>query len=251
MPPALTVITYNVHSCIGLDNRVAPSRIAEVISAYEPDIVALQELDRGLARTGLVEQARTIAEFLEMNYHFHPSFYLEHGQYGNAVLSRFPLRLVKAGKLPSLPRRKGMELRGAIWVEVMTPGGPVQVLNTHLGLNRKERLAQAGVLLGPEWLGHPGCRPPLLFCGDLNACSRSGVYKKFTRRMLDAQRLDGSAPGGTYHSRYPLMRLDYVFVSPDVGIESAAVQRDPASRVASDHLPLVVKLVIPGYEPNS
>jgi endonuclease/exonuclease/phosphatase family metal-dependent hydrolase len=94
------ILTYNVHACRGLDERPSPGRIADVIAAARPDIVALQELDVGRARSGELDQAEVIARELGMDFHFHPARRIEGERYGAAILSALPLRLVKAGSLP-------------------------------------------------------------------------------------------------------------------------------------------------------
>ncbi len=114
MSQKIRIMTYNVHSCIGTDRKTSTERIAEVIFHSGADIVALQEVDNGLARTGLVDQAREIAGTLEMHFHFHPSLHLEEGAYGNALLSRFPLRLVRGGALPTPRGLRRFERRGAL-----------------------------------------------------------------------------------------------------------------------------------------
>ncbi|GFO67040.1 endonuclease [Geomonas limicola] len=238
-------MTYNVHSSIGMDGKISPLRIARVIERCAPDVVALQELDSGLTRTALVDQAHVIAHQLEMAYHFHPSFRVEEGGYGNAVLSRLPMRLVKAGPLPSHPKRS-FERRGALWVEVEHQGKALQVLATHFGLDRRERICQAEALLGPEWLGHPECRGPVALCGDFNALPRSAAYRCLIRQLKDAQcSLKGCRPRGTFPVRLPLMRIDHLFISPELKVRDIAVPRTALTRLASDHLPLLVTLELP------
>ena len=94
------VMTYNVHACVGMDGKLSPRRIARVIAQSGADIVALQELDVGRSRTNHDDQAHEIARYLEMEFEFHPAWQLEEEKYGDAILSRFPLQLVKAGELP-------------------------------------------------------------------------------------------------------------------------------------------------------
>src|SRR4051794_7462009 len=120
----IRILTYNVHSCRGLDGRVSPGRIAEVIAAARADIVALQELDVGRARSGGLDQAQAIARELGIDVHFHPARQVEGERYGDAILSALPFRLVKAGPLPEPPRRPPFfETRGALWVSVELAGG--------------------------------------------------------------------------------------------------------------------------------
>lgn len=244
----LTVMTYNVHSCKGTDGKVSPYRIAEAIARHSPDVAALQELDSGLVRTGLVDQAEFIASELNMHYHFHPALHIEAGQYGNAVLTRFPTELHRAAELPTLPGRRVPEKRGAIWVKLKVQGREVQVFNTHLGLNSKERLAQAVTLAGGDWLGHPSCVPPVVFCGDLNAAPWSSSYRILEDLLVDVQRVpEGWRPRRTWPGRLPLRRLDYIFASPDIAVREVIVPRDALARAASDHLPVVARIEMPEH----
>lgn len=241
----LTLMTYNVHSCVGKNGKASPSSIAEVIAYYNPDIVALQELDIGLIRSGRTDQAQMIAKDLEMDFHFHPSLTIEKGQYGNAILSRHSMRLIKAGELPTLPGRNTLEKRGALWVEVMYDGHKIQIINTHLGLNRKERSAQLNTLLGQQWLQHPGCQAPITFCGDLNASPLSKVYRRLRAYLHDTQdHVDRKRPQKTWPSGFPIVRLDYIFTSTDIKAISVFAPRTPLTRTVSDHLPLIAELHI-------
>lgn len=236
-------MTYNVHSCIGTDGRVSSRRITEVIRQVEPDVVALQELDSGLVRTGLVDQAHLIADALKMDCQFFPCLRIEKGQYGNAVFSRLPMRLVQASELPTLPQRPNFEKRGALWVEIELPSSKIQFLNTHLGLNQTERLAQVKDLLSDKWLGHLDCRPPVILAGDFNISPLSRAYRRLRGVLWDAGRhLHPLNPRRTWPSRFPLLRLDYIFVTSDFIVKKTRVLHTPLTRIASDHLPLNVEL---------
>jgi len=234
------IVTYNVHSCIGTDRRHAPERIAEVLAALEPDIVALQELDVGRARSGGVHQAELIAQRLGMSMLFHPAVTVLEEQYGDAILSTLPCRLVRASPLPGPARGLFLEPRGALWAEISVAGRPLQVINTHLGLLGAERLLQSHALLGPDWLGHPDCQPPLILAGDFNAPSASATFRRLRRHLHEAQ---GSQPGRrlpTFPSRMPIMALDHLFYRGPVAVERVSVVRTKLTRLASDHLPLVM-----------
>ncbi|MFQ5444716.1 MAG: endonuclease/exonuclease/phosphatase family protein, partial [Nitrospinales bacterium] len=210
----LRIMTYNVHSCIGMDGKLSPDRIARVIAQYNPDIVALQELDVGRQRTGEVDQAHMIANNLEMEFHFHPALQLEEELYGDAILSRYPMSLKRAGPLPSLPHRPKLEKRGALWVTIDIEGREIQLFNTHLGLRKKERMLQAEALLGSQWLAHPDCRGPVVLCGDFNALPNSNICKRICENLKDAQTtLHNHRPQRTWFGHYPVGRIDHVFVS--------------------------------------
>ena len=128
------ILTYNVHRCVGPDRKLDVARVADVIAAQEPDIVALQEVDVGRARTNKIDQAHAIAERLGMVSRFHPAMTVEKELYGDAILTALPETLVKAGPLPGYPRLPRLEPRGALWVSVDVGGAEVQVINTHLCL---------------------------------------------------------------------------------------------------------------------
>jgi len=241
----MRVMTYNVHSCLGMDGKLSPARIARIIARCGPDIVALQELDVGRARTGAIDQAEAIARELKMEFHFHPALALEEELYGDAILSRYPMRLRRAAALPGLNGR-AVEPRGALWVTLDVDGREVQLLNTHLGLVGAERLRQVEALLTDAWLAHADCRGPTILCGDFNALPRSAVCRRLTERLADAQcSLNGHRPRHTFFARYPIGRIDHVFVSREFEVVTVEVPRNDLTRRASDHLPLVVELRLP------
>jgi endonuclease/exonuclease/phosphatase family metal-dependent hydrolase len=181
-----------------------------------------------------------------MEFHFHPAMTIEEERYGDAILSRLPMRLVHAGALPGSPSDRRAETRGALWVEVDVEGKAVQVTNTHLGLGRRERLGQIDALLGSEWLGHPNCTEPAILCGDFNAPVRSEAYRRLARRVRDAQAVVPShRRRGTWFSDYPLLSIDHVFFKGKVDVAAVEVVSTSTARLASDHLPLVVDLILP------
>lgn len=232
------LVTYNVRRCLGRDGKISPRRIAGILAGLEPDIVALQELDVGRKRSFGVDQAKAIADELRMQMHFHPALRVMEELYGDAILTPHRSRLIRAGALPGPPR---LEPRGALWASVMLGGQEWQFINTHLGLLPGERHAQLDALLGPDWLGHPAARDPLVLMGDLNATPSSRLYRRLADVLRDAQTLvRGHKPRATFPSRLPFLRIDHVFVSPSVRVEAVQAPRDALTRIASDHLPLVI-----------
>ena len=248
----LRVMTWNVHSCVGLDGKLSARRIARVIARANPDVVALQELDVGRPRTGGEDQAQAIARYLRMEHHFHPAIHLEEEQYGDAILSHLPMRLIRSGALPGFRPGSRREPRGALWVAVEFGGTEVQVLNTHLGLSPRERMRQVEALLGEEWLGNPRCQAPVILCGDLNATPSSGVCQRLCQRLEDAQvQLDAHRPKNTFSSRFPAARIDHVFVDSGIRVSGIEIPDSQLARVASDHLPLLVTVDIePASRPH-
>jgi len=250
-PPAKTsrrtlrVMTYNVHSCVGLDGKLSPRRIARVIARYEPDVVALQEVDVGRLRTELADQAQIIAACVNMEYHFHPAMKVEEELYGDCILSRLPMKLVKAGALPSLSGRSSLEPRGALWVTLKAGDTLIQFFNTHLGLKTQEKLIQIEALLGDGWIGGGGSEP-IVFCGDFNASPQSKVWRLCTDRFRDVQTEKAQrSPQSTWFGHHPLARIDHIFIGSQIEVLRVDVGDDYLSRVASDHRPLFAELRMP------
>lgn len=242
----LRIMTYNVHSCIGMDGKLAPERIARVIARANPDVVALQELDVGRARTEGMDQAHRIAHYLEMDFHFHPALHIEEERYGDAILTHLPMRLIKAGPLPGLPDVPRLEPRGAIWVAIDMDGEEVQIINTHLGLLGRERMVQAEALLGADWLAHEQCREPVILCGDFNAMPLSAVCRRLLSHLNDAQiEAERHRPKSTFFGRFPTARIDHVYIDSGLEVGAITIPDSELARVASDHLPLVVDVRIP------
>jgi endonuclease/exonuclease/phosphatase family metal-dependent hydrolase len=240
------VMTYNVHRCRGFDRRWSPERIAAVIAPLHPDVVALQELDVGRLRSGRVDQAEAIARDLGMDVQFFPALEVMEELYGDAILSRLPATLVKTGALPRLGLR-GLEPRGALWSRIAVGGVRLQAINTHLSVLGQERRLQVSRLLGPEWLGHPDCRDPVVLLADLNAPPGSGAYRRLATRLTDAMRAPPARPRNTFPSLMPSLRIDHVFVSPNIEVLSAETVRTPLARFASDHLPVVADLDLAAF----
>jgi endonuclease/exonuclease/phosphatase family metal-dependent hydrolase len=247
----LRILTYNVHRCVGTDRRLDVGRVAEAIAAQAPQVVALQELDVGRARTGGVDQAHRIAQRLGMAFHFNAALQVEEERYGDAILTALPERLVKAGPIPGHPRFNRLEPRGAVWLALQVEGrGELQVINTHLGLAPREQRAQASALVGTDWIGAAPAGAPLVLLGDMNATPRNAAYRIFAARLKDARRIARvSLRAPTFPSTFPVLPIDHVFVSDGVSVEAVRAPLDPLTRLASDHLPLVVDLSLDAGRP--
>ncbi len=240
----LRLMTYNVRSCTAAGCGGAVDRVAAAIEAAEPDVVALQEVEAGAARSGARDQTQELAARLGWQAHFQPAMRGEGGgAFGNALLSRLPLRLVASGLLPQLLVGIVREPRGISWHAVEVDGQELQVLVTHLGLTRRERMAQIEALLGPSWMGDPRCTGPRLLCGDLNCRPGSPEHRRLEEVLVDAALVSPPAAGSaTFPALRPLVRLDHVLVSPDLRVHRTQVPRSRELRRASDHLPLLVDL---------
>lgn len=227
-------MTYNIRSGRGVDGRLNLERIAKVIEAENPDVVALQEVDVRRRRTRHQDQALELAERLGYHGAFVAAQSWSQGgeEYGNALLSRYPLGDCRRVTLPK-PARLPVETRCLMQCRIQWPQGEVQVWNTHLGLLAAERRTQVQLLL--EHLSENG-HSPLILCGDFNARPRAkellGLGTHLTR--VNSQR--------TFPGFLPVVHLDHVFHTPQLQVVSCFVPKSPLAKRASDHLPIVVDL---------
>ncbi len=237
------LLTYNVHRCLGADRVLDVARVAAVIAAQAPDIVALQELDVGRARTGGVDQAHQLAQRLGMAFHFNAALKVEEELFGDAILTALPERLVRAGPIPGHPRFARLEPRGAIWLAIDVGGVELNVINTHLGLVPREQQLQAACLTGPDWLGAAPKGAPVVVLGDFNATPRTRAYRTFAAALTESRRAaHGAGRAPTFPARLPVLAIDHAFVSRGIRVEGVRTPLDAASRAASDHLPLIIDI---------
>jgi endonuclease/exonuclease/phosphatase family metal-dependent hydrolase len=228
------VLTYNIHHGQGVDGNLDLQRLAMVITAVEPDLVAVQEVDQKVERTGKVDQPAELAKLTNLNGAFGGNFKFQGGDYGNLVLSRWPIEKQRNHKLPSL--RDG-EPRGVLEVEVALPGdaGSLCLLATHLDhrQDEAERLASAKVLNELKTL------PLALLAGDLNDVPGSTTLETLRRDWT----VSNEKPLPTIPVGKPDRQIDYVLFKP--GARWKVVEtRVLEEAVASDHRALLAILEI-------
>jgi endonuclease/exonuclease/phosphatase family metal-dependent hydrolase len=242
----LRVMTYNIHSCVGLDGKIRPERVARVINHFDPDIIAVQEVDCHRRRSRGLDQAQLIADHLRMTHVFHAMFEEHRERYGIALFSRHPFTKIRADFLTEADPRLFREARGAIWVKVEPEGGqPFHFINTHFGLGRAERVRQAQELMGDRWLGSVSPGEPVVIAGDFNSGPRSRALRVLRERFRDVQlAAPGHVPVPTFSSVCPVVRIDHVFVSEHFTVEGVDRPLSPVARIASDHLPLCAELTL-------
>ncbi len=235
-PPRLRVMTYNIRHARGGDGRVDLERVARVIEAAAVDLVALQEVDVGRARSGGEDQAQRLAARLGMTAAFAPC--IEHGpgeQYGIATLARLPVVASDLLRLPAeSSRRRGQapEPRCALVVRVAWPAadGDVTFVNTHLSIHGRERAGQVAALLA-------ALDTEVVVAGDFNLTPWSAPYRAFTRQFRAA------APGArTWPARLAVAPIDHIFVRGPLRVVRAGAFTGGPARQASDHLPVVAEL---------
>ncbi len=236
----MRVATYNIHGGVGRSGVLDLELVAEVLSEIGADIVGLQEVDSGRARSGGADQAGHLAR--ELGYRVVFSAAQGNagsgGEYGNAILARFPIVSHMTLTLPGVSVWRA-EPRCAAEAVVDTPGGRLSVWSVHLGVRHIERARQTSALLRRMRRAiHEEEKMPLVLMGDLNAGPRSRLL-----RALGASLTVAPAPRrSTYPATFPLLSLDHVLVSASLSVLSAGPHDSPSSREASDHLPFVADL---------
>jgi endonuclease/exonuclease/phosphatase family metal-dependent hydrolase len=235
--PSLTFLTYNLHHGEGTDGRIDLDRIGGIIREARPDLVALQEVDHKAQRTRFVDQPSEYARLTGMHAYFGAAMPFEGGEYGQVLLSRWPLTEARVIHLPGNAAR---EPRIAATARTAVPGlGAVRWGSVHLDATQsdEDRWEQVGALL--QEFDDP--QNPTLLAGDFNATPDSRVM----RRMLEhPDRWTDTAvgtPAPTIPAAEPKARIEYILASPAASwrvIESRVL----AETVASDHRPLVATL---------
>lgn len=271
----LRVMTYNIKHGQGNDDceeedrgegtppasqcAVDLERTADVIASLEPDIVAIQEVDRSWARSGNVDQPTELVEALDMNACFGAN--LDHGpdqhadephEYGTLILSTFA---IESCNNTFLPTDDGWEQRGLLEVRLDIDGiGEVAILNTHLQAGRagdeegatRQRTEQADAIA--ERIAEIDV--PVILMGDFNAEPDDEELTSLRDSELglqDAWQVAGEegSDGNTSPAapdEDPERRIDAIFVSSDFEVTSAEVPFTEETRIASDHLPVVADL---------
>ncbi len=235
-PVRFRVMTYNIHHGEGLDGKVDLARIAELIKRERADIVALQEVDKGVARTQRRDLAGELAALTGMTSVFSNNFSFQGGEYGNAVLTRFP---VIAWNNRHYPMLRPNEQRGLLKLTLNIQGRELIFFNTHID-HRKD---DAERLLNVETIrevGRQHAGRPLLLCGDFNDTPDSRTHRQLKSFLNDAWELVGQGDGLTFFDNQPHRRIDYVWISPETSLKP--IKASVISSDASDHLPLVVEM---------
>jgi endonuclease/exonuclease/phosphatase family metal-dependent hydrolase len=235
----LRIMTYNIHVGVGMDKKLDLQRIAAVIMKEKPDLVGLQEVDRGVKRTEGRDEIVELAGLTGMQYAFAHNLDYQGGQYGVAILSRFPIRQIDHRKYEN---RREAERRGMIRVEVDVGGGRiVNFVTTHLDYQFADgRLFETEQLL--RFL--QDVKGPLIVVGDFNDEPTGTAYKLMLGGFDDAW-ITGRAKdaGLSYPADKPVKRIDYIF-----GRRSDRIKAKKAwvtQTLASDHIPVMADLEIP------
>jgi endonuclease/exonuclease/phosphatase family metal-dependent hydrolase len=225
----IRVMTWNIHGGVGIDGRFDLTRVVETIARHHPDVVALQEVDsrRTLApaRSAFVVLREAVGDHgVEAKSIIAPD-----GEYGQIVLSRWPLGATQIHDITHAKR----EPRRAIETEILAPGGTLRLIAAHFGLTIRERRQQAQRLVAIA-RRHP---TTTVMLGDFNEWFWPASLRGALRRELPAR-----TRYATFPSWYPLFHLDRIFCWPPDAMRASFVDR--SARRVSDHLPVVADIAL-------
>lgn len=231
------ILTYNIHHGAGTDERLDLARLASVIRAQRPHLVALQEVDSVTNRTGRVDQTAALGNLTGMRAYFAKAMDYDGGGYGEALLVGLPVESLRTHPLPA---DSGYEPRavGEAVVRLPHTGRMLVFLGTHLDhtANTAMRRMQVDSIVRLFVTGASAPDAPIVLVGDLNATPGSAPIATLTRHFADA---GASTSASTFPSDVPEKRIDYVLLRPGSRFRVLEM-RVVDERVASDHRPVLI-----------
>jgi endonuclease/exonuclease/phosphatase family metal-dependent hydrolase len=236
------VMTFNIHHGRGLDDQVNLERIAALIQSEQADVVALQEVDKGVARTARRDLPAELAALTGLTAVFSNNFHFQGGEYGNAILTKFPVTQWQNRHYQML--RVG-EQRGLLQATLNIRGREVLLLNTHIDYrgDDAERWMNVAEI---ETVARQHPNQPIILCGDFNDTPGSRVHRRLSETFFDVWELAGAGPGFTFPAAEPTKRIDFIWLSRSPGMKARRAWVPQTD--ASDHLPVVAEFQ---WEPNS
>lgn len=235
-PVAVRLVCWNIHHGRGLDDRVDPDRIAAELRALGADLVCLQEVDVGVQRSGRLDLPRELGARLGFHAAFGKNIDFQGGDYGNAVLSRWPIAEQRNHHYRML--RPG-EQRGLLQVRVEVGGRGLCVLCTHLDWRPDDAERRSNVQeIQQRCTESRAAR--VVVAGDFNDLPGGAVHRELGAAFIDAFAAVGKGDGASYPAAAPTKRIDWVLLRGEVQPVAARV----AESRASDHRPVVVNLVL-------
>ena len=235
----IRILTYNIHKCIGgMDRRYDPARVRDTIAHYDPDVALLQEVDQYAKRSNHDRQVDVLGDMLGYRHRtYFPNVQVRSGgEYGNAILSRFPLSDTRNIDLTVGKRKRRSVLHAQYRVRLGNGrrSRTVHVFNMHLGLSGKERKIQLQKFLDSHPFSGFHERTPIIVAGDLN-----DVWGSLGKLLRPVGFRGMNPPLRTFPAYAPMRALDSVYVRGDIELEKVQRARLALARRASDHLPLI------------
>lgn len=226
----IRIVTYNVHKCRGMDRRVSPERIADVLRPLNADVIALQEVIAGQPEAIAAALGAYRMDFGETRLHLGMP-------YGNAVLSRLPVQGTQNYDLT----RRGRERRGCLRVDVDCGEHLLHVFNVHLGTSFFERRHQGRRLISTDVLKSKELSSPGIVVGDFNEWTRGLASRLMSSHFRSVESKLHLKRRRTYPGVLPMFHLDHFYFDERLELVKAELVRTRLSKVASDHLPIVAE----------
>ena len=245
----LRLATYNVHKCRGLDGRVRPARVAEVLREIQADVIGLQEVLSLEGAHAEQDQARFLADALGLEMQFAAVRTHRGARYGNLVLSALPLGAGCSYDL-SVARR---EERGCLRADVrLNERDSLHVFNVHLGTAFRERRQQGPRLLEAVLRESDRLTGPRVVLGDFNEWTVGLASRLLASHFRPVDIRGHLRRARTYPGVLPLLHLDHIYYDEGLELRRLTLHRTRTSLVASDHLPLVADFeVVPAAQVKS
>jgi endonuclease/exonuclease/phosphatase family metal-dependent hydrolase len=232
----LRIATYNIHRCRGMDRRVVPRRIIEVLRDIDADVIALQEvIGAGLSGAG---QAEEIGAGLGMGWVMACVRTLRQQQFGNVILSRYPIIHHSQYDLSW----RTCESRACQRADLDVNGRIVHIYNVHLGTAVFERRYQARRLAA--FVHDRRVTGPKVILGDFNEWMRGLATKTLSALFESIDISKHLKRRRTYPGLFPVVHLDHIYYEGRVQVRSVEMPRTRQALMASDHLPLIANLRI-------
>ncbi|HYT66892.1 MAG TPA: endonuclease/exonuclease/phosphatase family protein [Vicinamibacterales bacterium] len=225
------IATYNIHRCRGMDRRVVPGRIVEVLRDIDADVIALQEVI-GAGPIG-VGQAEEIGAGLGMGWVMNSVRALRQHQFGNVILSRYPI--VHHGQYDLSWRT--CESRNCQRADLNIEGQTLHIYNVHLGTAVLERRYQAGRLA--SFVHDRRVMGPKIILGDFNEWMKGLATKTLSSLFESVDISQHLKRRRTYPGLFPVVHLDHIYYDGKVEVLGVEMPRTRKALMASDHLPLV------------
>ena len=232
-PASLRIMTYNIQHGAGLDQKIDLLRTSQTINAAHPDIVALQEVDQGVERTARRDLTAELAALTGMTGVFTNNFHYQGGNYGNAVLTRLPIK--RWTNLHYKMIRPG-EQRGLLQLVLDAHGREIVFMNTHIDYRADdtERLMNVAQIIETAKNYAPR---PVVICGDFNDLPGSRTHRMMKQQFDDSWELAGKGDGLSYPAGTPHKRIDYIWIPKDKLLVPLTIE--VIDTQASDHRPVV------------
>lgn len=219
---SVRVMTFNIRHGRGMGNLVNIKRTIADIMASKADIIGLQEVDRYNLRSGYKDQVRVVAQALDMYWTFSPCIQSGRRQYGNAILSKYP---IKRSQITTLSAYK--ERRMALQADILVADSLIQVVNTHLGVSHKEHQLQMPILMNTL----QDTTLPMIIMGDFNMEMSDPLMAELKHGWNKAVTGQPTFYKGT--------EIDHIFVS--TGLHVTKAWTHPTR--ASDHYPVIAEIM--------